>query len=68
MLATTRAGVAADSVEEAASVLDQWLRCWSAGGALAYDADRSEIARYSQPRQVATLARLLDRAVSQHHR
>jgi len=30
---------------------------------LAYTGDRSEIARYSQPRQAGALARLLDRAV-----
>jgi hypothetical protein len=63
LLESTRAGITADSAEAAASVLARWIAAWRATGAVPYDGDRDEIALYSQPRQAAALARLLDRAV-----
>lgn len=63
LLETTHAGVTVGSAEAAADVLGRWVAEWRATGTLAYDGDPNEIARYSQPRQAATLARLLTRAV-----
>jgi glycosyltransferase involved in cell wall biosynthesis len=63
LLSSTRAGVVADTVDEVADVLAGWLRTWQATRELPYDADQSAIERYAQPRQAATLAALLDRAV-----
>jgi len=63
LIASTRAGVVADTVDEVANVLDGWLRTWQATRALPYDADRNAIECYSQPRQAAALAALLDRTV-----
>jgi hypothetical protein len=64
LLERTRAGVTADTVDGIAAVLDDWLQTWHRGSPLAYEGDRNEIARYSQPRQAEALARLLDRAVA----
>lgn len=63
LLETTRAGTTASSADAAAAVLAQWLAEWERTGSIAYYGDRAEIERYSQPRQAAALARLLDRAV-----
>ena len=63
LIASTRTGVAVDSIDEAAGVIDRWLREWCATGTLPYEADESAIALYAQPRQAATLAGLLDRAL-----
>jgi len=63
LLETTRAGTTAESAEAAAAIIAQWLDAWSTTGTLPYDGNRSEIERYSQPRQAAALAGLLDRAV-----
>jgi len=68
LLASTRTGVAVDTVEEVAVVLDQWLQAWARDGTLPYDPDLDEIARYAQPRQAAKLAALLDRAVAARRR
>jgi hypothetical protein len=68
LLERTRAGVTADSVSDIAAVLQEWLRTWRAGVALPYTGDPEQIARYSQPRQAAVLARLLDRAVASRTR
>lgn len=67
LLRATRAGSAADTAAEAAGILADWLAAWEDHGAVPYCADDSEIERYAQPRQAATLARLLDNAVA-HHR
>jgi hypothetical protein len=64
LLSTTRAGVTADTADEAASIIDAWLRTWREGGCVPYHGDPREIERYSQPRQAAALADLLDRAVA----
>jgi len=64
LLRTTGAGVAADSADAAARVLEEWLRIWSSGRELPYRGDAATIARYSQPRQAAALAGLLDRAAA----
>ena len=63
LLETTRAGTTAASADAAARVLAQWLSEWERTGSIAYAGDREEIERYSQPRQAAALAQLLDRAV-----
>jgi hypothetical protein len=63
LLEQTRAGVTVDSAETAAAVLRRWIASRRSGGSLPYGGDRAEIERYSQPRQAATLARLLERAV-----
>jgi hypothetical protein len=63
LLESTRAGTTAYSAESAAAVLAGWLGAWRTAAAVPYHGDRKEIARYSQPRQAATLGRLLDRAV-----
>jgi glycosyltransferase involved in cell wall biosynthesis len=68
LLERTRAGVTADSVSDIAAALHDWLRTWRAGVALPYTGDPEQIARYSQPRQAAVLARLLDRAVASRTR
>ena len=63
LLETTRAGTTAESAEAAAAVLARWLAEWQRTGVIPYSGDRSEIERYSQPRQAAVLGGLLDRAV-----
>jgi len=63
LIASTRAGVVAGTVDEVAHILDEWLRTWRETLALPYDADRDAIERYAAPRQAAALATLLDRAV-----
>lgn len=68
LLRTTGAGVTADSVSAAAAVLADWLRAWSSGGEVPYGGDPVAIARYSLPRQAATLAALLDRAAARRRR
>ena len=64
LLARTHTGVTADSVSDIATVLEEWLRAWHPGAALPYSGDATQIARYTQPRQAAVLARLLDRAAA----
>jgi len=64
VLARTRAGVALSSVEEIVELLDRWLNEWARTGTVPYGGDRNVIAEYGQPRQVGTLARLLDRVTS----
>jgi glycosyltransferase involved in cell wall biosynthesis len=64
LLTSTGAGVAADSPAEAAAVIDGWLRARAAMGALPYGGSTEAIAAYSQPRQAAALASLLDQAVT----
>ena len=64
LLETTGAGVTARSPADAAAVLERWVHEWHAHGSLGYEGRPEEIARYSQPRQAATLGRLLDRAVA----
>jgi glycosyltransferase involved in cell wall biosynthesis len=64
LLDTTGAGVTAGSAADAAAVLERWVTEWRSSGALAYAGKPGEIARYSQPRQAATLGRLLDQAVA----
>jgi hypothetical protein len=68
LLERTRAGVTADSAAAIAAVLEGWLRAWRPGTTLPYDGDPAQIARYTQPRQAAVLARLLDRAVASKSR
>jgi len=65
LLASTRAGVVAGTVDEVTRVLDGWLRTWQATRALPYEADRDAIDRYAQPQQAAALGALLDRAVEE---
>jgi len=64
LIETTRSGVTAGSAAAAAGVIRAWLDEWQATGTLAYAGKREDIVRYSQPRQAATLGRLLDRAVA----
>jgi hypothetical protein len=64
LMSSTRAGVTANTADGAASIIDAWLRTWREGGCLPYHGDPREIGRYSQPRQAAALADLLDRAVA----
>ncbi|HUQ80032.1 MAG TPA: hypothetical protein VM076_02775 [Gemmatimonadaceae bacterium] len=62
LLASTGAGVTANSPAEAVVVLDGWLGHWWSTGSLPYAAIRPEIARYAQPAQAAALGHLLDKA------
>jgi hypothetical protein len=64
LLETTEAGVTAHTAADAAVVLDGWLTAWRDGGDLPYRGKPDQIDRYAQPRQAATLGRLLDRAVA----
>lgn len=68
LLASTRAGITAESAAAAAEVLGRWLSAWRSSGTLPYEGSRAEIARYDQPHQAARLASLLDRAVAQRSR
>jgi hypothetical protein len=63
LLETTGAGITADSAESAAAILARWVEERNALGSLAYHGKAEEVTRYSQPRQAAALAGLLDRAV-----
>jgi len=64
LLEATGAGVTAASAREAAAVLARWVEEWRASGTLPYRGNRERIDEYSQPRQAAALARLLDRSVA----
>jgi hypothetical protein len=66
LLETTRAGTTAESADAAARVLASWLDEWERTDGISYAGDRTEIERYSQPRQAAVLGALLDRAVDIH--
>jgi len=68
LLTRTHTGVTANSVLDIAAVLEEWLRTWRSGAALPYSGDATVIARYTQPRQAAVLARLLDRAAESRPR
>jgi hypothetical protein len=63
LLETTGAGLTAKDADQAAAIIVRWLTEWKRVGEVPYEGIRHEIENYSQPRQAATLARLLDRAV-----
>jgi hypothetical protein len=63
LIDSTRSGMAVDSIDEIAGVIEGWRRRWRATQALPYEGDDEAIARYGQPAQAAALAALLDGAV-----
>jgi hypothetical protein len=64
LLATTRGGRVAATVEEVESALVDWLGRWRRDGGVEPSSDRDAIARYERRRLTGEFAQILDRAVA----